>query len=78
MVVVVTMVIATVAVIVAGGSGEEEARWAVDLWGPERVEGPKSAFLSGMSSRRVVFCAGEEALRVREFICKTIVVLVPR
>lgn len=48
------MVIATVAVIVAGGSSKEEARWAVDLWGPERVEGPKSAFLSGMSSRRCI------------------------
>lgn len=50
----------------------------VGLWDLERVEGPKSAFLSAMSSGRYIPRRRGEALRVREFICKTIVVLVPR
>ncbi|XP_018363434.1 PREDICTED: uncharacterized protein LOC108761414 isoform X1 [Trachymyrmex cornetzi] len=55
---------AVVAVIVAGGSGKEEARCGPRRFTrpPERVEGPKSAFLFAPD---VIFCIEEEVLRVR-------------
>ncbi|XP_018363435.1 PREDICTED: uncharacterized protein LOC108761414 isoform X2 [Trachymyrmex cornetzi] len=54
---------AVVAVIVAGGSGKEEARCGPRRFTrpPERVEGPKSAFLFAPD---VIFCIEEEVLRV--------------